>query len=240
MIDLEKQLLYEDNHIIIFNKSAGLLVQGDATQDTPLVDLCKSYLKEKYNKPGNVFCGVVHRLDRPTSGCIILAKTSKGLSRMSKLFKDRSIKKVYWALTSHKKIPPEGTLTHYIEKYSDKNKVKCHTHERDGAKKAILNYQVIADFGDKLLFEIDLKTGRKHQIRAQLKTLQCSIVGDLKYGYAMPNLDKSICLHCRSMIFIHPVSKEQIRVECLPPDIAEWNEVKYWAKNASKKSLKKT
>jgi len=216
-------VLYEDNHIIVCNKPAGMLVQGDSTGDIPLLEHLKTYIKKKYNKPGNVFLGTVHRLDRPTSGCIVFAKTSKALSRLTQMFAKREIEKIYWALTSKTNIPTNGALVHFIEKNASKNIVLCHNSETKTSKRAELEYKIIRKLRSSLFIEVNLKTGRKHQIRAQLSKIKCPIVGDLKYGFDKPNRDKSICLHCRSLSFIHPVSKKSIEVKAKLPEIPEWS-----------------
>ena len=216
------RILYEDNHIIIINKPSGLLVQGDATGDVPLLELLKAYLKKKYNKPGKVFLGTIHRLDRPASGCIVYAKTSKALTRMTQLFAKREIKKEYLALTAKANIPSEGTLINYIAKQTSKNKVVCLDKQTPESKKAELKFEVMVKFSDSLLLRVDLKTGRKHQIRVQLSKMGCPIAGDLKYGFDKPNSDKSICLHCLSLDFIHPVSQNSIKVISPLPAIKEW------------------
>jgi 23S rRNA pseudouridine1911/1915/1917 synthase len=220
---LESRILYEDNHLLIINKPAGVLVQGDSTGDIPISEWAKAYLKKKYNKPGNVFIGVVHRLDRPTSGCLILARTSKALSRMTKIFADRAIKKTYWAIVSPPPYKNKDSLIHYIEKREDVNKVVCSRSPAPKAKEAILDYRKIKIVGSQAVIEIELKTGRKHQIRAQFSSIGSKIVGDLKYGYPYANDDKSICLHCRSVGFTHPVSKKYLEIRAPIPQISEWD-----------------
>lgn len=208
MIDV----LFEDNHLIIVNKKAGDIVQGDKTRDKPLSDKVKLYIKKKYNKPGDVFLGTIHRLDRPVSGAIVFAKTSKALTRMNKMFQDKTIQKTYWALCSQKPNENSGKLIHYLIKDTQKNKTKAHNQEINGGKKSELLYKYLKDQKGKALIEVKPLTGRPHQIRVQLATMKCIIKGDLKYGALLPNSDKSICLHSRKVEFIHPVSKEKISV----------------------------
>ena len=206
------EVLYEDNHLVIVNKLAGDIVQGDKTKDQPLSEKVKKYIKEKYKKPGEVYLGTIHRLDRPVSGAIIFAKTSKSLTRMNKMFQDKKIQKTYWALCYEKPEEVSGKLTHYLIKDSKKNKTKAHNYEFKNSKKAELSYRFIKSINDKALIEINPLTGRSHQIRVQLSSIGCIIKGDLKYGAMLPNSDKSICLHSRKVEFIHPVSKEKISV----------------------------
>lgn len=217
-------VLYEDNHIIIINKKAGEITQGDKTGDTPLPDLVKEYLKVKYDKPGNVFCGVTHRLDRPTSGVIVFAKTSKALSRLNELFRKDDVKKTYWAIVKELPQPEVGTLRHYLWKNEKQNKSYAYTSNKDkkDAKLAILNYKVLAKGDNYNLIEVDLETGRHHQIRCQLATIGCAIKGDLKYGAKRSNPDGSICLHARSIAFTHPVSKELVSATAPVPNDNLW------------------
>ena len=203
-------ILYEDNHLIVINKRASDLVQGDKTADKPLVELVKEYLKIKYKKEGNVFLGVVHRLDRPTSGIVIFARTSKALSRLSQMFKNKEIKKTYWAITQKKSIASQGTLIQYLRKNEKQNKSYVTTAKSQGAKQAILHYRIIKQLNKYLLLEIRLETGRHHQIRCQLSAMGCPVVGDLKYHYPRSNPKGSICLHAREVKFIHPVKKEEV------------------------------
>ena len=211
-------VLYEDNHIIIVNKTPGEIVQGDKTGDKPLSERVKEYLKVKYNKPGNVFCGVTHRLDRPTSGVVVFAKTSKALSRLNAMFKNNEIDKTYWAIV--KKLPEktEATLTHYLIKNERTNKSTAHDVEKPNTKKSVLHYKVIAQSQNYNLLEVELETGRHHQIRCQLSKIGSPIKGDLKYGAERSNPDGSISLHARKIAFIHLVSKEKIEVAAPPPD----------------------
>ena len=216
------QVLYEDNHIIIVNKAPSEIVQGDKTGDEPLSEIVKRYLKEKYNKPGNVFCGVTHRLDRPTSGVVVFAKTSKALSRLNEMFKNNEMDKTYWAIV--KKLPQktEATLTHYLIKNERTNKSTAHDVEKPNTKKAVLHYKLVASSDNYHLLEVDLETGRHHQIRCQLSKIGSPIKGDLKYGFDRSNPDGSISLHARSVSFIHPVSKEKIEITAPVPDDNLW------------------
>ena len=215
---MKTQILYEDNHILIINKNVGQLVQGDKTGDKSLLELLKSFMKERDQKPGNVFLGLVHRIDRPTSGLVIYAKTSKALSRLTQMVKNREIKKTYWAIVPKEIIPQSQTLTHYLKKNEKNNKAIVYNKETDGAKKAILNYQIIKTLDNYMLLEIDLQTGRHHQIRAQLSKIGVPIKGDLKYGAPRSNPDGGISLHARCLEFIHPVSKEQINITAPTPE----------------------
>lgn len=206
------EVLYEDNHIIIVNKQPGEIAQGDKTGDTPLVDIIREWLKEKYNKPGNVFCGVVHRLDRPVSGIVVFAKTSKALSRLNEMFRNGEVHKTYWAVTRTKPPKVEDTLVHYISSVERNNKSYAFTSPRKNAKEARLSYRHIASSDRYHLLEVNLMTGRKHQIRVQLSSIGCTIKGDLKYGDKRSNPDGSISLMARRIQFIHPVSKKGIDV----------------------------
>ena len=211
-------VVYEDNHIIVVNKTSSEIVQGDKTGDIPLSETVKQYLKEKYQKPGNVFVGVTHRLDRPVSGLVVFAKTSKALSRLNEMFKNSEVKKTYWAIVKECPRELEGELVHYLVRNEKQNKSYAYDKEVPDSKKAILHYRLIARSQNYNLLEVDLKTGRHHQIRCQLAKMGCPIKGDLKYGFARSNPDGSICLHARRISFIHPVSKEQIDLEApLPP-----------------------
>ena len=215
-------VIYEDNHIIVVNKSSSEIVQGDKTGDTPLSDVVKQYLKEKYNKPGNVFVGVTHRLDRPVSGLVMFAKTSKALSRLNEMFKNSDVKKTYWAIVKNNPKESEGELVHYLVRNEKQNKSYAYDREVSGSKKAILCYRLIAHSQNYFLLEIDLKTGRHHQIRCQLAKIGCPIKGDLKYGFPRSNPDGSISLHARRISFIHPVSHELIELEAPVPDDNLW------------------
>ena len=216
-------VVYEDNHIIIVNKTASEIVQGDKTGDKPLSETVKEYLKEKYNKPGNVFIGVTHRLDRPVSGLVVFAKTGKALARLNEMFRTGKVKKTYWAIV--KNLPPaeEDTLTHYLVRNEKQNKSYAYDTEKPGSKQAILHYRLLSRSDHYSLLEVDLKTGRHHQIRCQLAKIGCPIKGDLKYGFPRSNPDGSICLHARRVRFIHPVSKQLIDVEAPLPSGNLWN-----------------
>jgi 23S rRNA pseudouridine1911/1915/1917 synthase len=216
------EVIYEDNHIIAVNKTCREIVQGDKTGDTPLSDMLKTWLKEKYSKPGNVFVGVTHRLDRPVSGVVIFAKTSKALSRLNDMFRDGSVKKTYWAIVKNRPPHDEGTLTNYLVRNEKQNKSYAYDTEKPGSKKAILNYKVIGRSDNYYLLEIDLKTGRHHQIRCQLAKMGCPIKGDLKYGFQRSNPDGGISLHSRNAKFVHPVSKEEINITAPVPNEPIW------------------
>lgn len=216
-------VVYEDNHIIVVNKTSSEIVQGDKTGDIPLSETVKQYLKEKYQKPGNVFVGVTHRLDRPVSGLVVFAKTSKALSRLNEMFKNSEVKKTYWAIVKECPRELEGELVHYLVRNEKQNKSYAYDKEMPDSKKAILHYRLIARSQNYNLLEVDLKTGRHHQIRCQLAKMGCPIKGDLKYGFARSNPDGSICLHARRISFIHPVSKEQIDLEAPVPPGSLWN-----------------
>lgn len=217
------QVLFEDNHIIIINKRAGDITQGDKTGDKPLSDVVKEYVKDKYNKPGNVFIGTVHRLDRPTSGIVIFAKTSKALERLNKMLRDKTINKTYWALVKNKPKKENDTLIDFLKKDTKKNKSFVYKKEIEGSKKATLHYKTIKKLDNYSLLEIDLETGRHHQIRTQLSYIGSPIKGDLKYGFDRSNKDGSISLHARKIEFIHPVSKENISLIAPTPDDVIWN-----------------
>lgn len=216
------EVIFEDNHLIIVSKTCNEIVQGDKTGDEPLSETLKRWLKEKYNKPGNVFVGVTHRLDRPTSGIVIFAKTSKALTRMNDMFRNGEVKKTYWALVKSGKFAPEAELTHYLVRNEKQNKSYAYDTEKPNSKKAILHYQEIARSERYSLLEIDLKTGRHHQIRCQLSKIGSPIKGDLKYGFDRSNPDGGICLHARRVRFIHPVSKEEIIIEAPVPNDPLW------------------
>ncbi len=219
------QVVYEDNHIIIVNKHSGEIVQGDKTGDKPLSETVKEYIKEKYAKPGNVFLGVTHRLDRPVWGLVVFAKTSKALSRLNDMFRKGEVHKTYWAITKNCPRQLEGTLTNWITRNEKQNKSYAYNHEVSGAKKAILHYKVIAQSQNYTLLEINLMTGRHHQIRCQLAHMGCPIKGDLKYGAQRSNPDGSICLMSRRVEFIHPVSKLHITAEAPLPKDRLWQEI---------------
>jgi 23S rRNA pseudouridine1911/1915/1917 synthase len=215
-------VVYEDNHLIIVNKSAGEIVQGDKTGDVPLSEMIKGWLKERYNKPGNVYLGVPHRLDRPTSGVVLFAKTDKALTRLNEMFRKSEVKKTYWAIVRKKDIPQEAVLTHYLVRNEKQNKSYAYDAERPGSKRAVLHYKVVAQSDRYMLLEVDLQTGRHHQIRCQLAKIGCPIKGDLKYGFDRSNPDGSISLHARRVTFVHPVSKQVVDVVAPVPHDVLW------------------
>lgn len=219
------KVVYEDNHIIIVNKCSGEIVQGDKTGDKPLSETVKEYIKQKYNKPGNVFLGVVHRLDRPVSGLVVFAKTSKALSRLNDMFRTGDVHKTYWAVVKRRDIAMEGTLTDWLTRNERQNKSYAHEREVPGAKKAVLKYKVRAVADNYMLIEVTLLTGRHHQIRCQLAHMGCPIKGDLKYGAPRSNPDGSISLLSRRVEFVHPVSKETIVAYADVPDDRLWNDL---------------
>ena len=215
---MTSQIIYEDNHILVINKKVGQLVQGDKTGDKSLLELIKDFIKVRDQKPGNVYLGLVHRIDRPTSGLVIYAKTSKALSRLTQMVKNREIKKTYWAVVPKEMIPQSQILIHYLKKNEKNNKAIVYSNETEGAKKAILKYDVLKTLDNYMLLEVDLETGRHHQIRAQLSKIGVPIKGDLKYGAARSNPDGGISLHARSLEFIHPVTKELIKIIAPTPE----------------------
>jgi 23S rRNA pseudouridine1911/1915/1917 synthase len=217
------EVLYEDNHLIAVNKKTGDLVQGDHTGDEPLSEKVKTYLKDKYQKPGNVFCGVIHRLDRPVSGVVLFAKTSKALSRMNELFREREIQKIYWAVVKEKPKKDNAVLINYLFKDEKNNRSKVVNAENKSGLKAELEYKLIAKTDNFFLLEVYPLTGRHHQIRVQLSTMGSPIKGDLKYGFNRSNPDGSISLHARKLIFNHPVTKEKTEIIAAPPDEVVWN-----------------
>ncbi|MFP4023721.1 MAG: RluA family pseudouridine synthase [Thiohalospira sp.] len=216
------EVLYEDNHIIAVNKRVSDIVQGDKTGDEPLSEKVKSYIRNKYHKPGNVFLGVTHRLDRPVSGALLFAKTSKALGRLNEMFKGKEIKKIYWAIVKSKPPVLEETLNHYLIKDQKKNKSFAYDKEVKDAKLASLTYKIIAEADNYYLLEVELHTGRHHQIRCQLAKIGCPIKGDLKYGFPRSNPDGGISLHARKIEFIHPVKKEPITIIAPTPDEKLW------------------
>uniref|UniRef100_UPI004047DBB4 RluA family pseudouridine synthase n=1 Tax=Roseivirga sp. TaxID=1964215 RepID=UPI004047DBB4 len=218
------QPIYEDNHLLIVNKPAGILVQGDSTGDKALIDYCKDYLKEKYNKPGAVFLGVVHRIDRPVSGAVVFARTSKALERMNALFKNRKIQKTYWAIVKKKPSQPEGKLVSWLKKDPDRNTTTAYDYQEEGSQKAELDFKLMGKLNDHYMLEVKPVTGRPHQIRVQLSEFGCPIRGDLKYGFAKPNPDKSINLHARGLYFEHPIKKEPIIVRAGLPNDQFWEQ----------------
>ncbi len=216
------EVVYEDNHIIIVNKAAGEIVQGDRTGDEPLVETLKKWIKVKYNKPGNVFCGVTHRIDRPTMGLVVFARTSKGLSRMNELFRRGEVHKTYWAIVKNRPPRDEDTLTSYLTPVEQGNRTYVSATPRPGAQKAVLRYRVIGNSERYYLLEVNLMTGRKHQIRAQLASIGCPVRGDLKYGYPRSNPEGGISLQSHRIEFEHPVSHKQIDVTAPTPDVPLW------------------
>lgn len=216
------KVLFEDNHLLVVNKSSGVLVQGDATGDMPLLEYCKRYIKEKHDKPGEVFLGTVHRLDRPVSGVVVFARTSKALERMNALFRDRQTKKIYWAIVTQKPKQEEATLVHWLTKDEKKNKATAYSRETVGALRAELTYKILAHQGGYWLLEVNPITGRPHQIRVQLASMGCAIQGDIKYGDSTANEDGSIALHARKLSFIHPVKKEVVSFEAPLPQANIW------------------
>lgn len=217
------QVLYEDNHLIAVNKRSGDIVQGDKTGDTPLSDIVKQYLKVKYNKPGNVFAGVIHRIDRPVSGVVVFARTSKALARMNKLLQGKGLQKTYWAVTEERPPLEAGNVVNWLKKNQERNKSHAHDREVNGSKHSELNYKLIGS-GDRYHFlEIDPKTGRHHQIRVQLAHMGSIIKGDLKYGAKRSNKDASINLHARKLQFVHPVKNEPVTIVAPPPSDPLWD-----------------
>jgi 23S rRNA pseudouridine1911/1915/1917 synthase len=217
------QILHEDNHIIVINKRVGDIVQGDKTGDKPLSEVVKEYLKDKYNKPGEVFLGVVHRLDRPTTGIAVFAKTSKALERLNKMFSERETKKTYWAIVKNKPPKNEDNLIHFLKRNEKNNTSKAHLKEVPESKKASLDYKIIKELNHYFGLEINLHTGRHHQIRVQLQAIGCPIKGDLKYGFDRSNPDGGIHLHARKLVFIHPVTKQELILVAPTPDDVIWN-----------------
>jgi 23S rRNA pseudouridine1911/1915/1917 synthase len=217
------QVLHEDNHIIVINKRVGDIVQGDKTGDEPLSDVVKAYLKEKYNKPGEVFLGVVHRLDRPTTGIVVFAKTSKALTRLNETFKNRETQKTYWAVIKNQPPKETDTLVHFLKRNPKNNTSKAHSKEVPDSKKASLTYKIIKKLDNYFVLEIDLHTGRHHQIRAQLQAIGCPIKGDLKYGFDRSNPDGGIHLHARKLVLTHPVTKESLSFTAPTPNDVIWN-----------------
>ena len=219
------QVIHEDNHLIIINKRVGDIVQGDKTGDKPLSEIVKEYLKIKYNKPGEVFLGVVHRLDRPTTGIVVFAKTSKALTRMNELFSSRATQKTYWAVVKNKPSKSEDNLVHYIKRNEKNNTSKAHSKEVNDSKVASLDYKIITSLNNYFVLEINLHTGRHHQIRAQLQAINCPIKGDLKYGFDRSNPDGGIHLHARKLVFMHPVTKIELEIIAPTPNDVIWNAV---------------
>lgn len=216
-------IIYEDNHLIVINKRVGDIVQGDSTGDKPLSDVVKEYIKKKYDKPGDVYLGVVHRLDRPTTGIVLFAKTSKALSRLNEAFKNRTTKKTYWAVIKNTPPKEKDTLVHFLKRNSKNNTSKAHSKEVPESKQASLSYHIIKKLDRYLVLEIDLHTGRHHQIRSQLQAIGCPIKGDLKYGFDRSNPNGGIHLHARKLVLTHPVSKEIHTFTAKPPKDAVWD-----------------
>lgn len=219
------QVLHEDNHLIVVNKRVGDIVQGDKTGDKPLADVVKEYIKDRYNKPGEVFLGVVHRLDRPTTGIVVFARTSKALTRMNELFSQRETQKTYWAVVKNKPAKATDNLVHYLKRNEKNNTSKAHSKEVPESKKASLNYTILKSLDHYHVLEIHLHTGRHHQIRAQLSAIGSPIKGDLKYGFDRSNPDGGIHLHARKLVFAHPVTKETLVLEAPTPKDALWNSI---------------
>ncbi|MBL6663970.1 MAG: RluA family pseudouridine synthase [Flavobacteriales bacterium] len=220
------EVLYEDNHIIAVNKKASDIVQGDKTGDRPLPEYVKDYIKKKYNKPGEVFLGVVHRLDRPVSGVVLFARTSKALSRLNEMFREKKVQKTYWAIVKNKPQNTKDTLVHYLLKNQSKNKSQAFNREANNALRSELSYELIHSLDNYHLLEVSPKTGRHHQIRVQLAKIGCPIKGDIKYGFDRTNKDKSIHLHARKIDFIHPVKNEPISITAPTPNEALWKSCK--------------
>jgi 23S rRNA pseudouridine1911/1915/1917 synthase len=220
------QVIFEDNHLIVINKRPGDIVQGDKTGDMPLSEVVKLYLKEKYNKPGEAYLGVVHRLDRPTSGIVVFSKTSKALSRLNKAFANRDTHKVYWAIVKNIPKSESARLVHYLKRNTKQNKSYAHIKPVEDSKEAVLSYQRIQSLDNYHVLEITLETGRHHQIRSQLSAIGCPIKGDLKYGFDRSNKDASIHLHAKKLTITHPVRKEDISFEAKLPDEVLWNSCK--------------
>jgi 23S rRNA pseudouridine1911/1915/1917 synthase len=216
------QILYEDNHIIVVNKRVGDIVQGDKTGDKPLSEIVKEYIKDKYSKPGEVFLGVVHRLDRPTTGIVVFARTSKALTRLNEMFSARETQKTYWAVVKNKPEKTADTLLHFLKRNEKNNTSKAHLKEVPESKLGKLDYKIIKELNSYFVLEVDLHTGRHHQIRAQLAAIGCPIKGDLKYGFDRSNPDGGIHLHARKLVFVHPVSKEKMEIVASTPKNSVW------------------
>lgn len=221
------QILHEDNHLIVVNKRVGDIVQGDQTGDQPLSEIVKEYIKEKYNKPGEVFLGVVHRLDRPTSGIVVFARTSKALTRLNEMFSQRATQKTYWAVVKNAPPKEQDSLIHYLTRNPKNNTSKAHLKEVPNSKKAHLDYQIIQKLDAYFVLEIELHTGRHHQIRAQLAAIGCPIKGDLKYGFDRSNPDGGIHLHARKLVLTHPVTKDELQIIAPVPNNPVWNAVSW-------------
>jgi 23S rRNA pseudouridine1911/1915/1917 synthase len=228
MTDYRKyfEVVYEDNHLIGVNKKGGVLVQGDETGDIPLSELVKEYIREKYQKPGNVFTGVIHRLDRPVSGLVVLAKTSKALERMNELFREKDLQKTYIAIVGRRPDPTDGTLINWLIKDNSRNITSAYNSDKRGGQKAELHYDLISSINDDYMLKVNPVTGRPHQIRAQLSNLGCPINGDVKYGSRNAAFENTIALHSYSLEFIHPVKKEPIVIKAGLPDNILWSKFK--------------
>jgi len=222
-LDLQDRILYEDNHLIAVNKAPSEIVQGDKTGDQPLADQVKEYLRRKYHKQGNVFLGIPHRLDRPSSGIVLFAKTDKALSRVSTMLKERKVKKIYWVVFDQAPPDMEGELHHYLRRDTKKNKSFASEKEKTGTKEAKLWYRLIAATTNYYLVEIELVTGRHHQIRSQFASIGCHVKGDLKYGAKRSNREGGIHLHARRLEFVHPVQKKAVKIEAMPPEDPLWD-----------------
>ncbi len=221
------QVIYEDNHLIAVNKQAGILVQGDQTGDLPLSEMVKEYIRVKYQKPGNVFCGVIHRLDRPVSGLVLLARTSKALERMTKVFRERKIDKTYWALVKERPEQDQDTLVHWLEKDKTRNVTRVYLQPKKNAQRAELRYTLKAKVNKYFLLEIEPISGRPHQIRAQLAKIGCPIKGDVKYGYPERNQDGSIHLHARTLSFVHPTKGDLVSLSARLPNDQVWRDFEH-------------
>lgn len=219
------QILHEDNHIIVINKRVGDIVQGDKTRDKPLSEIVKEYIKDKYNKPGDVFLGVVHRLDRPTTGIVVFTRTSKALERLNKMFSERETQKTYWTVVKNKPPKTDDKLVHFLKRNEKNNSSKAHLKEVPESKIASLDYKIIKELNNYFVLEVHLHTGRHHQIRAQLQAIGCPIKGDLKYGFDRSNPDGGIHLHARKLAFVHPVSKEKIEIVAPVPSDSIWSSI---------------
>ena len=218
------QIVFEDNHLLIVNKPAGMLVQGDQTGDESLIEYCKRYIKEKYKKPGNVFVGLVHRIDRPVSGLVVIARTSKALERMNRMFHDRKVQKKYWAVVRRSPKETSSKLVNWLKKDTSRNIVRSYVKEIPGSQKAILKYRILGKLNEHYLLEVEPLTGRPHQIRVQLSEIGCPIRGDLKYGFHKPNKDGNINLHARSLYFKHPVKQDPVSVIAALPEDDFWEQ----------------